>query len=76
MKKIICVVLIIVTMAMMLCGCGSDSREQTGDFNISIWKDKKTGVQYVCYSTGYGGSICPRYDKNGELYVENKGDEK
>lgn len=57
MKKIICVVLIIVTMAMMLCGCGSDSREQTGDFDISIWNDKKTGVQYVCYCTTHGCSI-------------------
>lgn len=43
-------------------------------YNIELWKDPETGVEYFIYSDhiGYGaaGGMCPRYNTDGTLYVD------
>lgn len=43
-------------------------------YDIELWKDTETGVEYFIYSDhiGYGaaGGMCPRYNTDGTLYVD------
>ena len=65
MKKII-VLLIAAVLCLMLCGC---SKSESGTAFIQFYRDPATGVNYVRALTGYGVSICPRYNPDGSLYV-------
>lgn len=44
---------------------------ESGNFNLKIFEDSKTGVQYIlikCYN-GYGYSVIPRYNADGTLFT-------
>lgn len=46
----------------------------SGDFNIKIFEDSKTGVQYILfkYYNQYGYSVSPRYNADGTLFISNQ----
>lgn len=44
---------------------------ESGNFDLKIFEDSKTGVQYIlirCYN-GYGYSVSPRYNADGTLFT-------
>lgn len=41
-----------------------------GDIDFYIYKDTQTGVEYIVYRANqYSSAICPRYNSDGEIYV-------
>lgn len=73
MKKIIAIS--VVTLA--LIGCSSNAGASLGrlenigkDGDIILFKDNKTGCQYMRVSVGYGQVIEPVIDKYGKPYCE------
>lgn len=38
--------------------------------HIEIIVDTKTGVNYICKNQGFGGSITPLLDENGNIVVD------
>lgn len=46
------------------------------NYDVYIWTDEETGVQYIIYShkNGYGGmgGITPRLNNDGSIYVVSK----
>ena len=37
--------------------------------NISVLVDKKTGVNYLCYQSGYSGGLTPLLDREGKPVI-------
>lgn len=78
MKKIISTGLIIATS--FLAGCGVNNNINAEDVLIfsrvdkdgyfNVYKDEKTGVHYIKYSHANGVGLCPRYNADGNLYVD------
>lgn len=68
MKKII-VLLVAAVLCLMLCGC---AKSESGTAFVQFYSDPATGVNYVRAITGYGVSICPRYNPDGSLYVDRR----
>lgn len=78
MKKILSILIVLVIMATMLCGCVegemAESRDNTeyqvwlnsGSCFVYSFKDEETGVWYV--STGEGVTL--RLNADGSLYVD------
>lgn len=64
MKKIIAIVLVVLNLAIFATGCSGI--EHDGNIEVFIYKDSKTGVNYICK---YGGGITPRLNPDGSLYV-------
>ena len=76
MKKIICVILILIMSAISLCGCAGEQMEtmektkfqlllNNGGCFAYVFADDETGVWYV--SSGDG--VTPRLNSDGSLYV-------
>lgn len=42
------------------------------DDNIYIWVDKTTGVEYLIYVQGNRGGICPYYNADGTLRINEE----
>lgn len=40
-----------------------------GAGSIEVWVDKETGVNYLYYSSGYGGGLTVLTDKDGKPIV-------
>lgn len=78
MKKILLILIVIVLMMTMLCGCVEGNMEEprsgteyqiwlnSGSCFVYSFKDEETGVWYV--STVHG--ITPRLNADGSLYVD------
>lgn len=67
MKKIF-VATIIFILLLILCGCQTTNE----DYDIDIWVDTETGVQYIIYhgkNNQYLGGITPRLNSDGTLYI-------
>lgn len=78
MKKILSILIIVVIMATMLCGCiDGEMAEPRYDTEYQMWlnsgscfvfsfKDEETGVWYVSTNEG----VTPRLNTDGSLYVD------
>ena len=64
-KKIIAVILLIV-ICIMATGCDHVSNGESSGFNVFLYVDPVTGVNYVHSSQG---GITPRLNPDGSLYV-------
>ena len=68
-KKIILFLLILIFIALS-SGCKPfDSVEERLDYDLQVWVDKKTGVNYYIYVGGERFGITPRLDKNGKVVI-------
>lgn len=63
MKKTIAIVLVML-IGIIFVGC--NAIEFDGNIEVFIYKDSKTGVNYLCKN---GGGITPRLNPDGSLYV-------
>ena len=70
MKKIILLILLI--MAMLLCGCTKKENLESKNYYIHFYTDPVTNVDYVIYDAPYRGGICPRYNPDGSLVVRGE----
>lgn len=82
MKRIISILIVLVVF-LCLVSCDTQTTHtvtdntpdyvQERDYNIHLWTDKETGVQYIVYSRkdGYSGmgGITPRLNADGTLYI-------
>lgn len=78
MKKILSILIVVIIMATMLCGCVEGERaEARNNTEYQVWlnsgscfvysfKDEETGVWYVATSDG----VTPRLNADGSLYVD------
>lgn len=69
MKRKITLVIVAILVAATLCGFASHKLYgyTMNDFYYIV--DEETGVNYVVLSDTYKGGICPRYNRDGSLYV-------
>ena len=51
-------------------------KEAMGLSEITILMDRKTGVNYLYYATGYGGGLTPLLDRDGKVVVTPVSDER
>ena len=51
-------------------------KEAMGLSEITILMDRKTGVNYLYYSSGYGGGLTPLLDRDGKVVVTPVSDER
>ena len=51
-------------------------KEAMGLSEITILMDRKTGVNYLYYSSGYGGGLTPLLDHDGKVVVTPVKDER
>jgi len=70
MKKNIAILLLCIMCG--LCGCRKNMEHSADDSNIFFYTDSATGVQYVIFSDVYKGGICPRYNTDGTLMIQEK----
>ena len=70
MKKVI--LILIAAMTLLMCGCVTNRESNSGDFYVEFYVDPETKVEYVLYSNGYAGGLCPRYNTDGSLYVKGE----
>ena len=81
MKKIK-IIAAAVALALTACSCGPSTAAASGNgyFGVELvthygalflYEDTETGVQYFAWKHGYAGGICPRYNADGTLYVED-----
>lgn len=78
MKKVLSILIVVVIIATMFCGCVSGNMENpkdnteyqiwlnTGSCFVYSFKDEDTGVWYVSTSEG----VTPRLNADGSLYVD------
>ena len=69
MKKKITLVVITILITIMLCGFSSHKLYGYTRDDFCYIVDEETGVNYVVLYDIHGGGICPRYNKDGSLYV-------
>ncbi len=69
MKRKITLVIVAILVAATLCGFTKFYNAEPGDYYYIV--DKATGVNYVVFVdfANRCGGICPRYNKDGSLYV-------
>lgn len=84
MKKIICILLIFVIIALCV-GCSVEECEtKTGTIEklfvdgsgegVVTFVDEKTGVNYLIFYGYRKGGITPRFNADGSLYVTERGE--
>ena len=69
LKRKIVLVAITVLIASMLCGFASHKLYGYTQPDFYYIVDEETGVNYVVLSDTYIGGICPRYNRDGSLYI-------
>lgn len=75
MKRISLLLLLVVLIGCQSTEAGSEKRfEKIGleqpDSQITIFKDNKTGCQYMNINAGYGQALEPILNKEGKPYCE------
>ena len=79
-KLIACTALAALALAVALCGCVKSAAAESENKRMTlvyssgemlIFQDMNTGVQYLVYSGYKQGGICPLFDADGSLYVED-----
>ena len=75
MKRKIALVIVAILVAATLCGFASHKLYEYRKSDFYYIVDKETGVNYVVFwnssVVGCPSGICPRYNKDGSLYVSN-----
>lgn len=75
MKRPVIMALVLVA-SLSIVGCSNmavttpDGTETTTICRVSIWTDQETGVEYVIAKVNRGVGICPRYNPDGSLVVD------
>ena len=46
-----------------------DRKDGIKGYEVDLYIDSETGVQYFVMNYGNAGAICPRYNADGSLYV-------
>lgn len=71
--KLVLVIIACIAIISALSGCRSSAKLNA--LHVSFYRDPVTGVNYVIYNNDHGSSIYPRFNADGTLFVEEKGDE-
>lgn len=75
MKQKIALVILSILMTSMLCGFAHHKLYEYNSDDFYFFVDEETGVNYVLYwnsrVVGCPSGICPRYNRDGSLYVSN-----
>lgn len=71
MKRMMIIVFAIIMI--LLSGCERNREVDSKDTYVEFYIDPKTKVEYVIYNGGYAGGICPRYNADGSLYLQDGG---
>lgn len=83
MKKII---LVLLAVLLMCASAGCIAEEETeevvsdkyirnyedGPYYVSVYVDKYTGVEYLIYDCYQSGGMCPRYNADGTLKINEE----
>lgn len=69
MKRRIVLLVISILVTLMLCGFASHKLYEYRPDDFYYIVDKETGVNYVVFSEVYKAGICPRYNRDGSLYI-------
>lgn len=60
-------IIVLVIMILMVCGCESNSVSSDDDFEIDIYTDSKTCVEYLEYNGLDRGGLTVRYNADGTI---------
>ena len=60
-------IIVLVIMILMMCGCENNTVSSDDDFEIDIYTDSKTCVEYLKYCAGYRGGLSVRYNTDGTI---------
>lgn len=60
-------VMVLIIMILMICGCESNSVSSSDDFQIDIYTDSKTCVEYLEYNGLDRGGLSVRYNTDGTI---------
>lgn len=77
MKIKIGILLIALIVMCSFAGCVTESENPSppDDINsgyVGLYVDEYTGVEYLIYDGYYSGGICPRYNADGTLKINEK----
>ena len=76
MKKKIALIVSVALLA-FACGCCKIENDtatrltEGGNYEVADYIDPETGVHYLLLHWTYGSGICPRYNADGSLMVED-----
>ena len=69
------VLCLLVGLVLLACGCGyNDTATQLsegGTYEVVDYVDPETGVHYLLLKFGRGSGMCPRYNADGTLMVDD-----
>ncbi len=60
-------IIVLVIMVLMMCGCENNTVSSDDDFNIDIYTDSKTCVEYLEYYEYQAGGLTVRYNADGTI---------
>lgn len=60
-------IIVLVIMILMMCGCKSNTVSSDDDFEIDIYTDSKTCVEYLEYYEYQAGGLTVRYNTDGTI---------
>lgn len=86
MKKKIVAIMLLMVVGCTTVGCGVKSESETGRtkiYNFTLldgdtmrqiydWVDPDTGVHYLIVDDYRGDGLCPRYNADGTLMIDDK----
>lgn len=71
--QLVLIIIACIVITSALSGCRRSTKINA--LHVSFYRDPVTGVNYVVFNNDHGSSICPRFNADGTLFVEEKGDE-
>lgn len=60
-------IIVLVIIVLMMCGCENNTVSSDDDFNIDIYTDSKTCVEYLEYYEYQAGGLTVRYNTDGTI---------
>ena len=70
-------IILIICCAAFILGLAGYTKRQATELSttenreVYVYVDKETGVNYIIFDDVYKGGICPRYNPDGSLYIED-----
>lgn len=64
--------IVLVIMILMMCGCENNTVSSDDDFNIVIYTDSKTCVEYLEYYEYQAGGLTVRYNTDGTIKLNKE----
>jgi len=65
-------IIVLVIMILMMCGCENNTVSSDDDFEIDIYTDSQTCVEYLKYTAGYKGGLSVRYNTDGTIKLNKE----